>query len=91
MTDTAFGHDGDRHSLLNAPYHLGITHAGNTAGGPDVGRNPLKGHDGAGSGGFGNPCLLRGCYIHYYAALQHLGEIFVQFIAFVRHFTSSFL
>ena len=37
-----------------------------------------------GSCGLGDTRLLRGCYVHYYAALQHLGQLLVQVILYAH-------
>lgn len=46
MTDTALGHDGDRHSLLDALDHLGVAHARHATSCTDVGGNALECHNG---------------------------------------------
>ena len=52
MTDTGFGHDGDRHGGLNALDHLGVTHTGDTAIAADVRGDSFKRHDGDRENGF---------------------------------------
>ena len=86
MTNTAFGHDGDRDCILNTLNHLGVAHARYTARGTDVGRNAFQGHHGGGTCGFGDFGLFRGCHIHNHAAFEHLGKILIEFVTIlVRH------
>lgn len=79
MTDSALRHYRYRHCFLNALDHLRVAHSRYASGCADIRRNALQRHDCAGSGGLGDTRLLRGCYVHYYAALQHLGEILIKF------------
>ena len=80
MADAAFRHDRDGDGLLDALDHRGIAHARDAAGRADVGGDALERHDGAGAGGLGNLRLLRRRDVHDDAALEHLGELLVEFI-----------
>ena len=55
----------------------GIAHAGNAAGGADVGRDALEGHDGTGPGILGDLGVLGGNDVHDDAAFEHLGKAFL--------------
>ena len=80
MADAAFRHDRDGDGLLDALDHRGIAHARDAAGRADVGGDTLERHDGAGAGGLGDLRLLRRRDVHDDAALEHLGELLVEFI-----------
>ena len=81
MTDTALGHDGDRHCLLDALDHLGVAHARHTTSCTDVGGNALECHNGTRTCLFSDFCLLGCCHIHNHAAFQHLCQVAVQFLS----------
>ena len=83
VTDAAFRHDRDGDGFLDALDHFRIAHAGYAARFADVGRDAFECHDGCSAGCFRDPCLLRCGDVHDDAAFQHLGEFFVQFIAFI--------
>ena len=83
VSDAAFGHHGNAHGLLYAAYHLGITHARHTSGGPDVGRYPFQSHHGARSSLLGYARLLGCCHIHNHSALEHLCQLAVKLLSFV--------
>lgn len=92
MTDAAFGHNGDGDGLLNAADHLGVAHTGHTARCPDIRGDALQRHNRAGTGGFGNFRLLGRGYVHDDAALEHLGQFFIQIISrFFRFIFSSWV
>ena len=74
VADAGLGHDGDGdggHDLFD---ELGIGHAGDAAFGADHGGDALEGHDGDGSGFFGDAGLLDVHDVHDDAAFEHLGE-----------------
>src|SRR5271165_33226 len=54
--------------------HFGRSHAGNAAFGADLRGHALEGHDGDGSGFFGDGGLLGGGDVHDDAAFKHFGE-----------------
>ena len=85
VSDTTFSHHGDAYSSLNAFDHLRIAHTSHTACGTDICRNALQSHNGTGTGLFGDLCLLRGCYVHDHAALEHLCQVAVQSLSVVFH------
>ena len=85
VADAALGHHGDGHRLLDALDHPRVAHAGHAPRRPDVRRDALQGHHGAGPGLLGDPGLLRGGHVHNDAALEHLGQLFVQFISAFFH------
>lgn len=63
---------------VTTPEQAKVAHAGNAAGGTDVGGDALERHDGAGAGLLGNACLLRCRYVHNDAAFEHLRELAVE-------------
>ena len=87
VADAALGHNRDGYRLLDAPDHLRVAHAGDAARGPDIGGDALQGHDGAGPRSLGDFGLLRCGHIHDHAALEHLGQLFVQLIPCFFHFS----
>jgi len=74
VPDAALGHDGDGHDFHDVLDDPQVGHPGNSTFGPDIGRHPLKSHDGHG------PRVLRdlrllGCGdIHDHPTAEHLGE-----------------
>ena len=60
VADAGLGHDGDRHRRHDPLDHLGIGHAGDAAGGADVGRDALERHHGDGAGFLGDAWPARG-------------------------------
>ena len=74
VTDTGLGHDRDGDGVLDLLDHGRIGHAGHAAVFADVGGDALEGHDGAGTGFFGDAGLLSVYDVHDDAALEHLGE-----------------
>src|SRR5216110_487027 len=74
MSDPALRHDGDRdrvHDLLDLDR---IRHPGDPAGGANVRRDALEGHDGDRAGFLGDQGLLRVRDVHDDPALLHLRE-----------------
>ncbi len=74
VSDAALGHDRDRdraHDLTNNPRR---GHAGHAAFGADLRRDAFQGHDGDGSGFFGDGGLCGSGDVHDDAALEHFGE-----------------
>ena len=88
MTDTALCHNRNADSFLNAANHFRITHTGHTAGCTNVCRNAFQSHNGTGTGCFSNLCLFRCGNVHNDTALEHLCQIFIQFIT-TSHDNSS--
>ena len=80
VTDPALCHNRNADCLLNAPNHLRVAHTGYTAGCTDVCRNALQRHNGTSAGCLCDLCLLRCGDVHNDAALQHLRQVFIQFI-----------
>ena len=76
MPDAAFGHDRDGHRVHDLKDQVGVRHAGHTALGADIGRDPLQCHHGAGACIFGDLGMFGRDHIHDDAALQHLGQSF---------------
>ena len=74
VADAGLGHDRDAHGVHDPDDHLGVGHAGDSAGRPDVGRDALERHHGNGAGILGDLGLVWGDDIHDDAALEHLGE-----------------
>ena len=74
VPDPGLGHDGDGDGVLDALDHLRVGHAGHAAVGPDVGRDPLEGHDRHRTGVFGDLGLVGVDDVHDDAALEHLGQ-----------------
>ena len=74
VADPGLGHHRDRHRLLDLLDYGGIGHPGHASLRPDVGRNPLEGHHGAGPGVLGDLRLVRRGDVHDHAPLEHLGE-----------------
>jgi hypothetical protein len=74
VTDADLGHDRDGHRGLDALDHLRVRHAGHAAVAPDVGGDPLEGHDRDGAGVLGDAGLLGVDDVHDHAALEHLGQ-----------------
>ena len=85
VADAALRHDRDRNGLLNALDHLRVAHAGHAAGSTDIRGDALQSHNGAGACVFCDLGLLGGGNIHNNAALEHLGQVFVQFKSVVVH------
>ena len=65
VANTRLGHHGDSHGLHDLLDHAGIGHASHAALDTDVGRDPLEGHDGGGTGFFGDAGLERGMLSGY--------------------------
>ena len=84
VADTALCHHGDGHCLLDAANHGGVAHAAHAAGGADVCRDALEGHDGTGARFLGDMCLLGRGDVHDDAAFEHLGELTVELDALGR-------
>ena len=80
VADTALGHDRNRHDILYSLDHCGVAHARDAARRADVGGDALERHHGARAGRLGDFRLLGRRHIHYDAALEHLGEIAVEFL-----------
>src|SRR4029077_7513079 len=74
VADAALGHDGDVHGGHDFFDQLGIRHARNAAFGADDGGHTFEGHDGDGTGLFGDLGLGDAHHVHDHAALQHFGE-----------------
>ena len=68
VSNAALGHHGNAHSLLNALYHLGVTHAAHATSRTYVGRNALQGHHSTCTCLLRNSRLLRSRYIHNHSA-----------------------
>ena len=86
VADAALGHDRNGDGLLDALDHLRVAHARDTARRADVSRDALERHDGTGTGLLRDLRLLRRRDVHDDAALEHLGELLVEFIAIVKLF-----
>ena len=74
VADPGLRHDRDRDRVHDPDDHRGIAHPGDAAGGADVGRDALEGHDGDGAGVLGDLGVLGRDDVHDDAALEHLGE-----------------
>ena len=74
MSDAALGHHGDRDGGHDLADFFGRGHACDSAFGADLRGDALEGHDGDGSGFFGDGGLLGGGDIHDDAAFEHFGE-----------------
>ena len=74
VADAGLGHDRDGHRVHDPVDHRRVAHAGDAAGGADVGRHALERHDGDGAGVLGDLGLLGRDDVHDDAALEHLGE-----------------
>jgi hypothetical protein len=74
VADAGLGHDGDGDGADDLLDELGAGHAGDAAFGADHGGDALEGHDGDGSGLFGDAGLLDVHDVHDDAAFEHLGE-----------------
>ena len=85
MPDAHLRHDRNRNGLLDALDHRGITHTAHTTGRADVSRDALERHDGARARVLRDARLLGRRDVHDDAALEHLGEILVQFVAVGFH------
>ncbi len=72
-------------SWLDAANHGGVTHAAHAAGRADVCGDALECHDGASARVFRDARLLGRGDIHDDAALEHLGEILVEFVTGSLH------
>ncbi len=68
MADAALGHDGDVDGGHDFADDFGRGHAGYSAFGADLGGDALEGHDGDGSGAFGDLGLLRSGDVHDHSA-----------------------
>ena len=62
-----------------------VAHAGNAAGGTDVGGDALERHHRAGTSVLSDLRLLGRGDVHDHAALEHLGQITVEFRTILRH------
>src|SRR5882724_5983549 len=74
MPDAALGHDRDGHGGHDLANNLGARHAGDAAFGADLRRHALEGHDGYGSGAFGDGSLGGSGDVHDDTAFEHFGE-----------------
>ncbi len=74
VADAAFGHDGNGDAVDDGFDHFGVAHAAHTALGADVGGDAFEGHDGDGSGVFGDGGLFVVGDVHDDAAFLHLGK-----------------
>ena len=74
VADARLGHHRDGHRRLDPLDQGGIAHAGHPTVAPDVGGNPLEGHDGYGAGVLGDLGLLRRDDVHDHATAKHLGQ-----------------
>ncbi|MPM94976.1 hypothetical protein SDC9_142125 [bioreactor metagenome] len=72
VPDAHLGHHRDGHRLLNAPNHFWVAHPGNAPGRPDIRRDALQGHHGAGTRLLGDFRLLGGGHVHDNPTLEHL-------------------
>ena len=74
VADPGLRHHRDRDGVHDPLDHRRVAHAGDAAGGADVGGNALEGHDGDGAGVLGDLGVLGRDDVHDDAALEHLGE-----------------
>ena len=85
VSDTHLGHNRNGHGFLDALDHGRVAHAGNAAGGTDVGGDALERHHRAGTSVLSDLRLLGRGDVHDHAALEHLGQITVEFRTILRH------
>ena len=85
MADPGLGHDRDGDALFDLGDHLRVRHAGHPAVPADIRGHPLQGHDGHGARLFGDLRLFHIGHVHDHAALEHLGELDIQFVSFCIH------
>ena len=69
VADTAFRHNGNRHSFLYPFNHFGIAHTGYAACRTDIRRDSFQSHNSTGTRRFCNLGLFRGGNVHNNAAL----------------------
>ena len=81
MADAHFRHDRDGDSFLDALDHGRVAHTAHAARRTDVRGDALERHHRAGAGILGDFRLFRGGDVHDDAALEHLGEVPVEFRA----------
>ena len=74
MADTCLCHDRNRYRLHDLLDKAGVGHARHSAFCADHGRNAFKGHDGGGTGFFGDAGLFDVHDVHNDAALEHLSQ-----------------
>ena len=68
MSDTAFCHNRDRNSILDALDHFRVAHTGDAARCTDISRDTLQSHDCTCTCSFGDLCLFRCGDVHDNAA-----------------------
>ena len=85
VADTHLGHDRNGHGFLNALDHGRIAHAGDAAGGTNVGGDALQRHHRACAGILRDFRLFGRGDVHDHATLEHLGQITVEFRTILRH------
>ena len=74
VTDTSLGHNRNGGHRLDLLDHLRIAHAGHATITADARGDALEGHNGGGTGIFGDFGLLHVHYVHNHAAFQHFSE-----------------
>ena len=82
----ALCHHWYRHGILYRPYHRRVAHAADATYRPYVRRDALESHHRACARRLRYLRLLGRGHIHYHPALEHLGEIAVQFLTVVHCF-----
>ena len=85
VADAHLRHDRDGNGLLDAADHGGVAHAAHAAGRADVCGDTLERHDGASARVFRDARLLGRGDVHDDTALEHLGEVLVEFVACSLH------
>ncbi len=74
VADARLGHDRDGHRVHDGADEGRVAHARHAAGGPDVRRHALEGHDRDGAGILRDARLVGRDDVHDDAALEHLGQ-----------------
>ncbi len=84
MAYSYLSHYRDGNCILYFLYHLGVGHSCHAAHLSYIRGNSLKRHYGYSSGFLSDFGLLSIYNIHDNAALEHLGEVFIQLISFIH-------
>ena len=85
VADAHLGHNRNRDGFLNALDHGRVAHTGDTAGGANISGDALQRHHCARAGILRDFRLFGRGDVHDHAALEHLGQITVEFRTILRH------
>ena len=85
VADAHLGHNRNRDGFLNALDHGRVAHTGDAAGGANISGDALQRHHRARAGILRDFRLFGRGDVHDHAALEHLGQITVEFRTILRH------